>query len=88
MEVFQAFHTERIVLYIGCSGRVVECLNKINMKQSTTREHWARTPDIQNYAYSIKSLNDFQNALASVFEVFFHIKVLLSCILTEVSINS
>ena len=26
-EVIQAFHTERIVLYIGCSGPVVECLN-------------------------------------------------------------
>ena len=36
MEVIQAFHTVRIVLYIGCSGPVVEILNKINMKQSTT----------------------------------------------------
>ena len=36
-EVIQAFHTVRIVLYIGCSGPVVECLNKINMLQSTTR---------------------------------------------------
>ena len=26
-----------IVLYIGCSGPVVECLNKINMLQSTTQ---------------------------------------------------
>ena len=37
LEVIQAFHTVRIVLYIGCSDPVVECLNKINMKQSTTR---------------------------------------------------
>ena len=27
----------QIVLYIGWSGPVVECLNKINMLQSTTR---------------------------------------------------
>ena len=26
-----------VVLYIGCSGPVVECLNKFNMKQLTTR---------------------------------------------------
>ena len=37
LEVIEAFHTVRIFLYIGCSGPVVECLNKINMKQSTTR---------------------------------------------------
>ena len=37
LEVIQAFHTVHIVLYIGCSGPVVACLNKINMKQSTTR---------------------------------------------------
>ena len=37
MEVIYAFHTVRIVLYIGCSGPVVACLNKINMKQSTTQ---------------------------------------------------
>ena len=37
LEVFQASHTVRIVLYIGCSGPVVEYLNKINMIQSTTR---------------------------------------------------
>ena len=37
LEVIQAFHTVRIVLYIGCSGPVVECLNKINMKQPTTQ---------------------------------------------------
>ena len=35
LEVIQAFHIVRIVLYIGCSGPVVECQNKINMKQST-----------------------------------------------------
>ena len=37
LEVIQAFHTVRTVLYIGCSGPVVECLNKINMSQSMTR---------------------------------------------------
>ena len=37
LKVIQAFHTVRIILYIGCSGPVVECLNKINMLQSTTR---------------------------------------------------
>ena len=37
LEVIQAFHTVRIVLYIGCSCPGVECLNKINIKQSTTR---------------------------------------------------
>ena len=37
LEVIQALHTVRIVLYIGCFGPGVECLNKINMKQSTTR---------------------------------------------------
>ena len=58
-KAIQAFHTVRIVLYIGCSGPVVECLNKIN---------------IQNYAYSMKSLNNFQTALASVFEFFFTLK--------------
>ena len=37
LEAIPAFHTLRIVLYTGCSGPVVECLNKINMNQSTTR---------------------------------------------------
>ena len=37
LDVIQAFHTVRIVLYIGCSGLDVECLNKINIKQSTIR---------------------------------------------------
>ena len=37
LKVIQAFHTVRIDLYIGCSGPVVECLNKVNMLQSTTR---------------------------------------------------
>ena len=32
LEFIQAFQTVRIVLYIGCSGPVVECLDKINMK--------------------------------------------------------
>ena len=37
LEVIQAFHTVHIVLHIGCSGPIVECLNKININQSTTR---------------------------------------------------
>ena len=37
LKVIQSFHTVHIFLYIGCSGLVVECLNKINMLQSTTR---------------------------------------------------
>ena len=36
LEVIQAVHTVCIVLYIGYSAPVVECLNKINMKQATT----------------------------------------------------
>ena len=28
LKVNQAFHTVRIVLFIGCSGPVVQCLNK------------------------------------------------------------
>ena len=38
LKVIKLLHTVFfIVLYIGCSGPVVECLNKINMLQSTTR---------------------------------------------------
>ena len=37
LEVIQAFHTVCIVMHIGCSGPVIECLDKINMKQSMTR---------------------------------------------------
>ena len=44
LQVIQTFHTIRIVLYIGCSGPVVECLNKINMNQSTTRPLGKNTP--------------------------------------------
>ena len=76
MKVIQAFHTVRIVLYIRCSGPVVECLNKINMLQSAT-DHWARTPDIQNYAYSMKSLDNFQNVPASDFELFSHLSTVI-----------
>ena len=47
------------------SSRVSKC--------SRRPDHWARTPDIQNYAYSMKSLNNFQNALTSDFELV-HIK--------------
>ena len=69
LEVIKAFHIVRIILYIWCSGPVVECLNKI----SQLLDHWARTPDIKNYAYSMKSLNSFQNAPVSDMN-FFHIK--------------
>ena len=44
--ILSAFHTVVIVLYIGCSGPVVECLNQINMLQSTTR------PLCQNTRYT------------------------------------
>ena len=86
MKAIQVFHTVRIVLYNGRSGPVVECLNKINMVQSTTRPMGQNTR-LQNYAYSMKSLNSFQNAQASDFELF-HIKVLSFCILATVSIDS
>ena len=86
MKVIQAFlYCTHSSVYIGL---VVEYLNKINMLQSTTRS-LRQAPDIQNYsyAYSMKSLNNFQNAPGSDFN-FFHIKVLLFCILAKVSINS
>ena len=37
LKVIKAFYIVRIILYIVCSGSVVECLNKINILQSTTR---------------------------------------------------
>ena len=40
---------------------LVEGLNISNMLQLISN-HWARTPDIQNHVYSMKSLNSFQNA--------------------------
>ena len=39
-------------------------------------DHWGRTPDIHNYAYSIKNLNNFQNDLSTNFELL-HIKVMV-----------
>ena len=59
LKVIQAFHTVRIVLYIGRSVPVAE-------------DHWTRTPDIQNYAYSMKSLINFQNAPAWISNLFLH----------------
>ena len=44
LKVIQAFHTVRIVLYIGCSGPVVENLYKMNMLQSTTQSLNQDTP--------------------------------------------
>ena len=43
LKIIQAFHTVRIVLHIRCSGPVVECLNKINMLQSTIRTQGQNT---------------------------------------------
>ena len=37
----------------------------------------ARTPNIQNYAYSMKSLNNFPNAQSSVFKVFSHLRTVV-----------
>ena len=70
LEVIQDFHTVSKVLK-GCSGPVVECLNK-SIWNSQRPDHWARTPDFQDYAYSMKSLNNFQNAPVSDFEPFSH----------------
>ena len=49
LKVIQAFHTVRIVLYIGCSGPVVLCLNKINMLQSTTQPLGQNTRNMKPY---------------------------------------
>ena len=35
-ERFQAFHTVRIILYIGCSGPVIDCNILILFRHSTT----------------------------------------------------
>ena len=47
---------------------VVEGINIINKIRSTTR-----TSDVQTYVYSLKSLNIFQIALPSDFELFAHL---------------
>ena len=48
-------------------------------------QHVLRTSDIQYYAYSMKTSNNFQNALPSDFELL-HIKILkIFCILSKVS---
>ena len=49
-------------------------------------DHWARTPDIENCAYSIKYLNNFQNALPTDFKLL-HIKAMVFSVLSKVSIN-
>ena len=49
-------------------------------------DHWARTPDIENCAYSIKYLNNIQNALPTDFKPL-HIKAMVSSVLSKVSIN-
>ena len=71
LKVNQAFHTVRIVLFIGCSSPVVQCLNKINIC-SQRLDHWSRTPDKKNYGYSMESLNNFQSLPVSEFELFSH----------------
>ena len=38
VQVEMSFKRFLVVLYIGCSGPVVECLNKFNMLQSTNRQ--------------------------------------------------
>ena len=50
-------------------------------------DHSTRSPDKQYYAYSMKSLNNSQNALPSDFELL-HVKVLIFCILSKVSTKS
>ena len=52
MKVIQSFHSVRIVLYIGRSGPV-DCNILILFRDST---HWTRTPNIQNYAYSVTNI--------------------------------
>ena len=71
LKVIQVFHTVRIVLYIGCSGQVIEWLNK-SICCSQGPDHRARTPDKLNYAYIMKTLNNIKNTPASVFELFSH----------------
>ena len=62
---------------------VVEGLNIVNGQL----DHSIRSPDKQYYAYSMKSLNNFQNCLPSDFELL-HVKVLIICILSKVSTKS
>ena len=58
LKVIKAFNTVHIVLYIVCSGPVIG-LSTHTYWFYLTLDFWARTPDIQNYAYSMKSLNNF-----------------------------
>ena len=41
LKVIQAFYTVRIILYIGCSGPIVEDLNEL---YAATPDHWTRYP--------------------------------------------
>ena len=75
-DVIQAFHIVRIVLYIGCSGPVVECLNKINMNQSTTRPLGQNTRYVE-LCVQYKNLNNFQYDPASDFEHFSHLSTVI-----------
>ena len=86
MKVIQIIHTVRIALCIEYSGPVVECLNKKHYVGSRLPDRWHRTPDMQNYAYSMENLYNYQNAPASDLELFC-IKGLLFYIFSSVSIN-
>ena len=66
-EVIQALHIVRIVLYIGCSGPVVGSLSAYILIIFRLFNYLARKRDIQNYVYSMKSLNNFRNALPPSF---------------------
>ena len=44
-------------------------------------DHWARTPDIENCAYSIKYFNNFENALPTDFKLLY-IKALVFSVLS------
>ena len=66
LKVIQAFHNVHIVLYIRFLAQWLGCrLQHIDFIKIL--DYWVGTPDIQNYAYSMKSLNNFQNALPSEF---------------------
>ena len=62
MIVIQAFHTVRKVLSIECSGSVIGSLTATYFFYLDTRL-LDKTTDMQNYVYSMKSLNNFQNVL-------------------------
>ena len=52
-------------VYRVSSDRVVDCNVLILFRSSTTAPEHLIDPDIQNYTYSMKRLNNFQNDLPS-----------------------